>query len=35
MRAGVGASIGVMVGTISKIVIAFVMLVWFGVAWWI
>ena len=33
MRAGVGASIGVVVGTISKIVIAAIMLLWFVLAW--
>ena len=34
VRAGVGASIGVLVGTVAKIVIGFLMLVWFGLAWW-
>ena len=34
MRAGVGASIGVVIGTASKIVIGAIMLVWFVLAWW-
>ncbi len=35
MRAGVGATLGVVVGTFAKVVIASVMLVWFLVAWWV
>lgn len=35
IRAGVGASIGVVVGTISKVVIAGIMVVWFALAWWL
>ena len=35
MRAGVGATLGVVVGTFAKIVIASVMLIWFLVAWWV
>jgi uncharacterized protein YqgC (DUF456 family) len=34
MRAGVGATIGVVAGTFAKIIIAAIMLIWFGVAWW-
>lgn len=34
MRAGVGASIGVVIGTAAKVVIGAVMLVWFALAWW-
>lgn len=34
VRAGVGASIGVMIGTASKVVIALIMLAWFALAWW-
>jgi uncharacterized protein YqgC (DUF456 family) len=33
MRAGFGATIGVVIGTISKVAIAVIMLVWFAVAW--
>lgn len=33
MRAGVGATLGVVIGTLSKVVIAFVLLIWFGLAW--
>lgn len=35
MRAGVGASIGVVIGTASKVVIGAIMLVWFVLAWWL
>jgi hypothetical protein len=35
MRAGVGASIGVVVGTLAGVAIGGVMLVWFGLAWWL
>ncbi len=35
MRAGVGASIGVVIGTASKVVIGVIMLVWFTLAWWL
>ena len=34
-RAGVGATVGVVAGTIAKGAIALVMLVWFGIAWWL
>ncbi len=33
MRAGVGASIGVVVGTAAKFLIGLLMLIWFSVAW--
>ena len=33
MRAGVGASVGVVIGTAAKVVIGIIMLVWFGAAW--
>ncbi|MDT8439305.1 MAG: DUF456 family protein [Wenzhouxiangellaceae bacterium] len=35
MRAGVGASLGVIAGTLTKVVISIVMLVWFSLAWWL
>lgn len=35
MRAGVGASIGVVIGTASKLLIGAIMLVWFVLAWWL
>lgn len=35
LRAGVGASIGVVIGTASKVVIGGIMLVWFALAWWL
>ncbi len=33
MRAGVGASVGVIIGTASKLLIGIIMLVWFVLAW--
>jgi uncharacterized protein YqgC (DUF456 family) len=33
MRAGVGASVGVVIGTAAKVVIGVLMLVWFIAAW--
>ncbi len=35
MRAGVGASIGVVIGTAAKLVIGLIMLAWFALAWWL
>ena len=35
VKAGVGATLGVVAGTIAKGIIAAIMLIWFGVAWWI
>ncbi len=34
-RAGVGATVGVVAGTLAKGAIALIMLIWFGVAWWL
>lgn len=34
IRAGVGASIGVIIGTMSKVLIALIMVIWFALAWW-
>ncbi|GAB4180527.1 MAG: DUF456 family protein [Wenzhouxiangellaceae bacterium] len=35
LRAGVGASLGVAVATVGKVVLALLMLLWFGLAWWL
>lgn len=35
LRAGVGASLGIVAGTLAKLVIAALMLLWFGLAWWL
>lgn len=34
-RAGAGASLGMLVGTATKVLLAFGMLLWFTVAWWV